>query len=38
MLEGVDVALVDLDLPDGSGTDLIEELSAARPDGDPGGK
>jgi RNA polymerase sigma factor (sigma-70 family) len=30
MLEGVDVALVDLDLPDGSGIDLIEELCAAR--------
>jgi signal transduction histidine kinase/DNA-binding NarL/FixJ family response regulator len=29
MLEGVDVALVDLDLPDGSGIDLIEDLSAA---------
>ena len=30
MLEALDVALLDLDLPDGSGTDLIEDLSAAR--------
>jgi RNA polymerase sigma factor (sigma-70 family) len=29
MLEGVDVALLDLDLPDGSGIDLIDDLAAA---------
>src|SRR5919112_4855845 len=35
VLEGaelaVDVAIVDLNLPDGSGTDLIKELRASRP-------
>ncbi|MBA2344068.1 MAG: response regulator transcription factor [Rubrobacter sp.] len=30
-LEGVDVAVIDLGLPDGDGTDLIEELSQSRP-------
>ena len=29
MLEGVDVALIDLDLPDGNGTELIGELRVA---------
>jgi DNA-binding NarL/FixJ family response regulator len=33
MLEGVDLAVVDLDLPDGNGTDLIGELRAANPRG-----
>lgn len=33
MLHGVDLAVVDLDLPDGSGTDLIGELRAANPRG-----
>ena len=33
MLEGVDVALVDLDLPDGQGVDLVRELRAANPQG-----
>jgi DNA-binding NarL/FixJ family response regulator len=32
-LEGVDVAVVDLDLPDGSGVELIGELRAANPRG-----
>lgn len=31
MAEGVDVAVVDLALPDGSGTDLIRELHAEQP-------
>lgn len=31
MLAGVDLAIVDLDLPDGDGTDLIGPLRAARP-------
>ncbi len=31
VLEGVDVAIVDLDLPDGSGVDLIGKLRAANP-------
>jgi DNA-binding NarL/FixJ family response regulator len=31
MLEGVDLAIVDLDLPDGNGTDLIGKLHAANP-------
>lgn len=31
-LEGVDVAVVDLGLPDGDGTDLIGELRAKNPD------
>ena len=33
MLEGVDVAVVDLDLPDGDGTELIGELRAVNPRG-----
>jgi len=33
VLEGVDVAIVDLDLPDGSGVDLVAELRAANPNG-----
>src|ERR671916_2778915 len=33
MLEGIDLAVVDLDLPDGNGTELIGELRAANPDG-----
>ena len=33
VLEGVDVAVVDLELPDGSGTELVEELRAANPEG-----
>jgi two-component system, NarL family, response regulator DevR len=33
MLEGVDLAIVDLDLPDGDGTDLIGELRVANPHG-----
>lgn len=33
MLEGVDLAVVDLDLPDGDGTELIGELRAANPHG-----
>lgn len=33
MLEGVDVAVVDLDLPDGNGIELIGELRAANPQG-----
>jgi DNA-binding NarL/FixJ family response regulator len=33
MLEGVDLAVVDLDLPDGDGTELIGELRAANPRG-----
>jgi DNA-binding NarL/FixJ family response regulator len=33
MLEGVDLAVVDLDLPDGNGTELIGELRAANPRG-----
>ncbi len=32
-LEGIDLAVVDLDLPDGDGTDLISELRAVNPDG-----
>lgn len=32
VLEGVDLALLDLDLPDGSGLGLIEGLRAANPD------
>jgi DNA-binding NarL/FixJ family response regulator len=32
-LEGVDLAVVDLDLPDGNGTELIGELRAANPHG-----
>ncbi len=32
-LNGVDVALVDLDLPDGDGVDLIRDLRAANPHG-----
>lgn len=31
MLEGVDLAVVDLNLPDGDGTELISELRAANP-------
>ena len=31
MLEGVDLAVVDLDLPDGNGIDLIAELHAVKP-------
>lgn len=31
MLKGVDLAILDLDLPDGLGTDLIEELQADNP-------
>ena len=31
MLEGVDVAIVDLDLPDGSGVELVGELRATSP-------
>src|ERR671933_515369 len=33
MLEGVDVAIVDLGLPDGSGVELVRELRAANPHG-----
>jgi DNA-binding NarL/FixJ family response regulator len=33
LLEGVDVAVVDLDLGDGNGMDLIPELRAANPEG-----
>lgn len=33
VLAGVDVAVVDLDLPDGSGVDLVRELRAANPEG-----
>jgi DNA-binding NarL/FixJ family response regulator len=33
MLEGIDLAVVDLDLPDGNGTELIGELRAANPHG-----
>jgi DNA-binding NarL/FixJ family response regulator len=33
MLEGVDLAVIDLDLPDGDGTDLIGELRVANPHG-----
>jgi RNA polymerase sigma factor (sigma-70 family) len=33
MLEDVDLAVVDLDLPDGNGTELIGELRAANPRG-----
>ena len=32
-LEGIDLAVVDLDLPDGNGTELVGELRAANPDG-----
>src|SRR5262249_3021317 len=32
-LAGVDVGLLDLDLPDGSGIDLVKELTTANPDG-----
>ena len=32
-LEGVDVAVVDLDLPDGNGVDLVRELRRANPHG-----
>lgn len=31
LLDGVDLAIVDLDLPDGSGADLVGELRAANP-------
>ncbi len=31
MLEGIDVAIVDLDLPDGSGAEFVDELRAANP-------
>jgi DNA-binding NarL/FixJ family response regulator len=31
LLEGVDIAILDLSLPDGSGADLIPELHAANP-------
>ncbi len=31
LLEGVDIAILDLSLPDGNGTDLIPELHAANP-------
>ena len=31
LLEGVDLAVIDLDLPDGDGTELIGELRAANP-------
>lgn len=33
VLGGVDLAVVDLDLPDGDGTDLIDGLRVANPDG-----
>jgi len=33
MLEGIDLAVVDLDLPDGDGTQLIGDLRAANPHG-----
>jgi DNA-binding NarL/FixJ family response regulator len=33
MLDGIDLAVVDLDLPDGNGTDLIGELRAVNPHG-----
>ena len=33
VLSGVDIALVDLDLPDGSGVSIIRELRAANPQG-----
>jgi DNA-binding NarL/FixJ family response regulator len=32
MLEGVDVAILDVRLPDGNGADLIQDLHAANPD------
>jgi DNA-binding NarL/FixJ family response regulator len=32
-LEGIDLAVVDLDLPDGNGTELVGELRAANPHG-----
>ena len=33
VLQGVDIAIVDLDLPDGNGVDLVRELRAANPQG-----
>ena len=33
LLSGVDLAIVDLDLPDGHGAELVQELRAANPDG-----
>ena len=33
LLRGVDVAIVDLDLPDGHGSELVQELRAVNPDG-----
>ena len=33
VLQGVDIAIVDLDLPDGNGVDLVRELRAADPPG-----
>ncbi|HSH82335.1 MAG TPA: response regulator transcription factor [Herpetosiphonaceae bacterium] len=32
VLDGVDVAVVDLELPDGNGTELVQELRAANPE------
>jgi DNA-binding NarL/FixJ family response regulator len=31
LLEGVDIAVVDLDLPDGTGVDLVREMRTERP-------
>ena len=33
LLPGVDIAIVDLDLPDGHGSELVQELRAVNPDG-----
>ena len=33
MLNDVDIAIVDINLPDGNGTDLVRDLHAANPDG-----